>query len=102
MRQLRFPAMPDDKTVRLKITGRVQGVGFRDWLTTKATEHGLKGWVRNRRDGSVEVLLSGTADLVDLFVYEAQRGPPSAQVRAIDEEPSTERPPGAFEIRPTA
>jgi acylphosphatase len=94
--------MPNDKTVRLKITGRVQGVGFRDWISTKADEHGLKGWVRNRRDGSVEVLLSGLPDLVDLFVYEAQRGPPGAEVRAIDEEPSTERPPPVFEVRPTA
>jgi acylphosphatase len=94
--------MPDEKTVRLKISGRVQGVGFRDWLSTKAHQHGLKGWVRNRRDGSVEVLLNGVSDLVDLFVYEAQRGPPGAQVRAIDEEPSTEKPPSAFEVRPTA
>jgi acylphosphatase len=94
--------MPDDKTVRLKITGRVQGVGFRDWVASKANEHGLKGWVRNRRDGSLEVFLSGVPDLVDLFVYEAQRGPPAAQVKSIDEEPSTERPPSAFEVRPTA
>jgi acylphosphatase len=94
--------MPDDKTVRLKITGRVQGVGFRDWISSKAHEHGLKGWVRNRRDGSVEVLLSGMPDLVDLFVYEAQRGPPAAKVNAIDEEPSTEKAPAAFEVRPTS
>ena len=94
--------MPEDKTVRLKITGRVQGVGFRDWASTKAHEHGLSGWVRNRRDGSVEVLLSGAPDAVDLFVYEAQRGPPAAQVRSIDEEPSTERPPKLFEVKPSA
>jgi acylphosphatase len=94
--------LAEPKTVRLRITGRVQGVGFRDWVVQRAGLHGLNGWVRNRRDGSVEALVHGAGDAVDLFVYECQRGPPMAQVKAIDEEPSTERAPAGFEQRPTA
>lgn len=94
--------MPADKTVRLRITGRVQGVGFRDWLSTKAKAGGVNGWARNRRDGSVEVLLGGDADAVDMLIYEAQRGPSGAQVKAIDEDPVTDKVPAGFEIKETA
>ena len=47
------------KRVRVRITGRVQGVGFRYWVEREATDRGLDGWVRNRRDGSVEAVFQG-------------------------------------------
>ena len=65
---------------RLFIHGRVQGVGFRWWLSTKAKRLGIRGWVRNRRDGSVEALLSGTEDDVNALTVLAYEGPPGARV----------------------
>jgi acylphosphatase len=55
-------------TLRLRITGKVQGVGYRIWATRTALSLGLRGWVRNRRDGSVEVLATGTPDAVAALV----------------------------------
>ncbi|KAK4348489.1 hypothetical protein RND71_031244 [Anisodus tanguticus] len=55
---------PDAKTVRAVIKGRVQGVFYRDWTVENAKQSGLKGWVRNRRDGSVEALFSGSPEKV--------------------------------------
>jgi acylphosphatase len=71
---------------RLVISGRVQGVGFRAWAREKATELGIEGWVRNRTDGSVEVLISGTADAVEEMARACRRGPRFAQVDEIEEE----------------
>jgi acylphosphatase len=72
------------KTVRLRITGRVQAVGYRAWAIATAAGLGLRGWVRNRRDGSVELLSSGPADAVDAMIETCRRGPPAAHVTAID------------------
>jgi acylphosphatase len=88
--------------LRLRIAGRVQGVGYRDWLLREATRNGLSGWVRNRRDGTVEALLAGEADAVQAVVIACRRGPPLARVESIEEvfaEPPAE--PG-FHRRPTA
>lgn len=71
--------------LRLRIAGRVQGVGYRDWLVREATRNGLDGWVRNRRDGTVEALLSGEADAVQAVVIACRRGPPLARVESIEE-----------------
>ena len=72
-----------DKTVRLRISGRVQGVGYRDWTIHTARELGLTGWVRNRSDGSVEVLASGESDKIDRFVEACRQGPRLAFVSKL-------------------
>jgi len=69
---------------KLTISGRVQGVGFRYALADEARSRGIRGWVRNRRDGSVEAMLAGDADAVDALVAWARRGPPSARVSSVE------------------
>ena len=70
--------------VRLIIHGRVQGVGERAWATQAAQTLRLDGWVRNRADGSVEALVSGTTKAVESFVAAATHGPRGARVTAVD------------------
>ena len=60
----------------LRIAGRVQGVGYRDWLMREAQAHGLSGWVRNRRDGTVEALIAGEMPAVQAVLLACRRGPP--------------------------
>jgi len=67
------------------IRGRVQGVGYRAFVEYTALEHGLEGWVRNRRDGSVEALFAGPAATVVQVLEACGRGPPGARVDAVDE-----------------
>jgi acylphosphatase len=74
--------MPE-KTVRLRITGRVQGVGYRVWATRTASGLGLRGWVRNRSDGSVEVLAIGAPGQVAAMIEACRRGPYGARVTAV-------------------
>jgi acylphosphatase len=69
------------------IRGRVQGVGYRAWVEQEARARNLEGWVRNRRDGSVEALFSGPADVVADMVARCRSGPLSAKVDAIEENP---------------
>src|SRR6202051_4769300 len=71
------------------ITGRVQGVGYRAWVDHQARNHNLEGWVRNRRDGSVEALFAGPENLVSEMVARCRRGPSSARVDDVTEEPAT-------------
>ncbi len=68
----------------LQISGRVQGVGFRYHLCRVANELGITGWVRNRRDGSVEAMVSGTLEAVEKIIAWAQRGPGHAVVTAVE------------------
>lgn len=70
-------------TKRLRIRGRVQGVGFRFHMQRKARELGVAGWVRNRLDGTVEAVVQGAPDAVDAIIAAARRGPPGAIVREI-------------------
>src|ERR1700694_4116612 len=71
---------------RVTIRGRVQGVGYRAWVEHQARGRGLEGWVRNRRDGSVEALFAGPASVVADMVAACRRGPSSARVDAVAEE----------------
>lgn len=92
-------------TRRLRILGRVQGVGFRESLRCEAEKLGVCGWVRNRVDGSVEAVLQGPEEKVDSLVAWARRGPPAALVLKVEiEAPGKEGEQrySAFERRPTA
>jgi acylphosphatase len=73
-----------DKTVRVRIFGRVQGVFFRAWTVGEAERRGLQGWVRNRADGAVEAVISGPAEKVDDMIEACRRGPPQAAVSRIE------------------
>jgi acylphosphatase len=75
--------MPPEKTVLLRITGRVQAVGYRLWATRTAASLGLRGWVRNRANGSVEVLAIGPSETVADFIAACRQGPRAAQVTAV-------------------
>lgn len=68
----------------LRITGRVQGVGFRNYIEYKAQQLGLCGWVRNRGDGSVEAVVHGAPAAVDVVIECARRGPRAAQVSSVE------------------
>lgn len=70
------------------ILGGVQGVGYRAWVERHAIALRLEGWVRNRRDGSVEALFSGPAETVADMVALCRRGPPSARVEAVSDQPA--------------
>ena len=93
-------------STHVTIRGRVQGVGFRAWTEVIALEHGLQGWVRNRRDGSVEALFAGSADVVATMITACHRGP--GRVDWIDqragtaEESALRRPGDLFSVLPTA
>src|SRR5690349_10515618 len=96
-------ALPDGwKSVRLIIQGRVQGVSYRYWTVTEATGRGLDGWVRNRRDGSVEAFISGPASAVDEMIEACRRGPRSARVTQLDVTDETTRAEPGFRQLPTA
>jgi acylphosphatase len=71
--------------VHVSIRGRVQGVGFRAWVEYGAIARGLEGWVRNRRDGSVEAVFAGPAERVAAMVTACRRGPSAARIDALDE-----------------
>ena len=86
---------------RLLIHGRVQGVFYRGWSAEQARALGLKGWVRNRSDGSVEMLLEGEQKAVEEMVARCRQGPPAAAVERIDVEESDEPAPPEFETRRT-
>jgi acylphosphatase len=96
-----------DTIHHLTIRGRVQGVGYRYWLEQQARVRGLEGWVRNRRDGKVEALLAGPPDVVSGMIVLCRRGPSSARVDAIEEEPADadalrlRRPGERFSVLPT-
>ena len=91
----------------LRISGRVQGVGYRWSLCAEAERLGLSGWVRNRRDGSVEALIHGTPDAVEALTVWAWHGPSSARVDRVlsNDEPGAAAEfaemTGGFRQRPT-
>jgi acylphosphatase len=89
------------------IRGRVQGVGFRAWTEAVALRRGLEGYVRNRRDGTVEALFAGPADAVAAMIEDCRRGPPGARVDSLDAHdgdpdlPSRRYPGERFSLLPT-
>jgi acylphosphatase len=88
---------------RLSITGRVQGVGYRDWVMETAERLGLSGWVRNRVDGSVEAVIVGDDRAVGRMIDACRQGPRLARVDAVDVEPlDLDILPEGFRRRPTA
>ena len=89
------------KTVRLRITGQVQGVGYRLWATRTAASLGLCGWVRNRMDGSVEALVTGAPEAVAAMIEAARKGPIGAHVRDVTVTPDKDDGSVRFVARPT-
>ncbi|NPA31554.1 MAG: acylphosphatase [Chloroflexi bacterium] len=85
-----------------RIEGRVQGVGFRHFVWQQARALGLTGWVRNRRDGSVEVVAEGPRERLDVLLAALYEGPPSAWVRSVEARWAPARGEFAeFTVRPT-
>ncbi len=72
--------------IRVRITGRVQGVGYRSWTASHARTLGLNGWVRNRIDGSVEALFVGDESAVQALVDQCKQGPLAARVEKVETE----------------
>lgn len=80
--------MSEVRTVHVVVRGRVQGVGFRAWTERQAHAGDLAGWVRNRRDGTVEAVFSGPVDAVAAMIEACRAGPPGARVDSLDAWPS--------------
>lgn len=92
-------------TRHLRITGRVQGVGYRYALRSEAQANGINGWVRNRRDGTVEAVVQGDLQAVEKLLAWAKRGPPAARVTQVSEQAAQggfDRPYSGFEQLPAA
>lgn len=85
----------------LRISGRVQGVGFRFYTQRKAAETGVSGWVRNRLDGTVEAMIEGSPDAVEKMIAWARRGPSSAVVSDVRITETSPQGATEFEARPT-
>ena len=89
------------ETVRLRITGQVQGVGYRYWMTRTAASLGLRGWVRNRTDASVEALATGIPEAVAAMIEAARKGPIGARVTDVTVTPDKDDGSVGFASRPT-
>ena len=89
------------ETVRLRITGNVQGVGYRLWATRTGTNLGLRGWVRNRTDGSVQAVVTGAPEAVAAFIEASRKGPIGARVRDVTVTPDKDDGSVGFAARPT-
>jgi len=90
-----------ERTVRLRIEGRVQGVGYRMFVERTAEALGLDGWVRNRRDGGVEVVVSGEVEAIDEIISRCKDGPSAARVDRVEVLAEDEPVPPGFSVRPT-
>ncbi len=71
------------------IRGEVQGVGYRVWAEYIAQQLGLEGWIRNRRDGTVEAVFAGPVEAVAKMIEASRRGPPAAKVEAVEQRPAS-------------
>ncbi|GGD89636.1 acylphosphatase [Aureimonas endophytica] len=90
------------KTVRVRVTGKVQGVGFRAWTAKEAKARRLSGWVRNRRDGTVEAILSGDGPMVDAMLDLLRHGPSGRGVDDVEAQEWTGAVPDGFLVTETA
>ena len=96
--------MTESRTSHVLIHGHVQGVSFRAWTQHQAELHGLKGWVRNRRDGTVEAVFSGPDNLVEVMLKACREGPAGSRVEKVeilDPDDLALNVSGRFEIRGT-
>ncbi|MGX1196122.1 acylphosphatase [Parvibaculum sp. MBR-TMA-1.3b-4.2] len=91
--------MTENRSVRVRISGRVQGVGYRAWAMRRASALGLSGWVRNLADGDVEAVFSGPLERVSEMIAACREGPRMASVRAVEELGPDEPYGGRFEVR---
>jgi len=96
----------DRVAIRIVVRGRVQGVWYRGWTVEEARLRGLDGWVRNRRDGTVEAVLIGVEAAVREMIEACRSGPTAARVTGIEEHPlgpeaRADRVAGGFHQRPT-
>lgn len=89
------------KSLHLLIHGRVQGVGYRAWMVSRARELGLNGWVRNRREGTVEAAISGEAAAVAQMLADCHEGPMAARVDKITQNIWTDAIPSGFQSQET-
>lgn len=84
---------------QVRVSGRVQGVFFRQWTCEQARELGISGWVRNCPDGSVEAHAEGDEALVEQLVQRMRRGPPAARVERVEVEPTATQAAAGFTVR---
>lgn len=89
-------------TQRMLVRGRVQQVGYRDWVVRKAQALGVTGWVRNLSDGRVEIMASGPSDALAALVDASHQGPQLAHVEEVEAYPTEERACKGFTKRFTA
>jgi len=93
--------MTRDIAVRITVSGRVQGVGFRLWTVREAGRRRVRGWVRNRRDGDVEALLIGQPEDVEALIEACRTGPRMAQVTNLAFAPASDDGTPHFHEKPT-
>jgi acylphosphatase len=93
--------MTATRSVHVRIEGDVQGVGYRAWVASTARTLGLNGWVRNRRDSSVELAIEGPSEDVAEMLRKCERGPPEARVTKIEILDEAPRVHAGFEVLPT-
>ncbi|MDP8994885.1 MAG: acylphosphatase [Pseudomonadota bacterium] len=86
---------------RIIVSGRVQGVFYRNWAIDEARALGLSGWVRNRRSGEVEILAMGPDEAIEALARKCRRGPPAARVEEVRVEEAAPEPADGFVRRPT-
>jgi acylphosphatase len=89
-------------TQRIFVSGRVQGVTYRDWTVRTAKKFGLTGWVRNLSDGRVEILADGDEESIGHLVEACREGPTMARVDNVSAAPDTDKPVKGFTKRFTA
>jgi len=96
-----MPEEPESTSLRLKIEGSVQAVGYRNFAIDAARALGLDGWIRNRSNGEVEVLVSGENGAVEKFIAACARGPAGSQVKSIGMEKADPPEEKGFARRPS-
>ena len=97
-----MPTELNTRSVRLRIAGRVQGGGYRAWVIESAARLGLRGWVRNRGDGSVDALIIGDEERVAAMIEACRDGPFAARVTAVAVSEAADDGSAGFTPRATA